>query len=46
MQTMPATNIYIHVNNDVADRILIDPAFKLEKLKEAHEKNYAFIKAF
>ena len=43
---MPATNVYIHVNNDVADRILIDPAFKLEKLKEAHEKNYAFVKAF
>jgi hypothetical protein len=25
---------------------LIDPAFKLEKLKEAHEKNYAFVRAF
>lgn len=46
IQTMPATNVYIHVNNDVADRILIDPAFKLEKLKEAHEKNYAFVRAF
>lgn len=46
MQTIPATNVYIHVNNDVADRILIDPAFKLEKLKEAHEKSYAYIRAF
>lgn len=46
MQTIQATNVYIHVNNDVSDRILIDPAFKLEKLKEAHEKNYAFIRAF
>jgi hypothetical protein len=25
MQTVPGTNVYIHVNNDEADRILIDP---------------------
>ena len=38
MQTIPSTNVYIHVNSDEADRILVDPAYKLERLKEAHEK--------
>jgi len=38
--------VYIHVNNDEADRILIDPAYKMEKMKEAHEKVYAFQQAF
>lgn len=42
MQTVPGTNVYIHVNNDEADRILIDPAYKMERMKEAHEKVYAF----
>lgn len=46
MQTVPGTNVYIHVNNDEADRIMIDPAYKLEKLKEAHEKIYAFQEAY
>lgn len=46
MQTVAATNIYIHANNDEADRILIDPAYKLEKLKEAYEKVYAFNEAW
>ena len=41
MQTIPATNVYIHVNADEADRILVDPAYKLDRLKEAHEKLYA-----
>ena len=35
MQTVPATNVYIHINPDEADRILVDPAYKLEKTKEA-----------
>ena len=35
MQTVPATNVWIHVNPDEADRILVDPAYKLERLKEA-----------
>lgn len=43
---MPATNVYIHVNSDEADRILVDPAYKLERLKEAHEKLYAIHEAF
>lgn len=46
MQTIPATNVYIHVNSDEADRILVDPAYKLEKLKEAHEKLYAMHEAY
>jgi hypothetical protein len=46
MQTVPGTNVYIHVNNDEADRIMIDPAYKLEKLKEVNEKIYAFQEAY
>lgn len=34
------------MNNDEADRILIDPAYKLEKLKEANEKLLAFQLAY
>ena len=46
MQTVPATNVYIHINSDEADRILVDPAYKLERLKEAHEKLYAMHEAY
>jgi len=46
MQTVPGTNVYIHVNNDEADRLLVDPAYKLEKIKEAHEKLYAMHEAY
>jgi len=46
MQTLPATNVYIHVNNDENDRIMIDPAYKMEKLKESYEKVYAFTEAW
>ena len=46
MQTVPGTSVYVHVNSDEADRILIDPAYKLEKLKEAHEKLYAMHQAY
>lgn len=46
MQTVPATNVYIHVNSDEKDRILVDPAYKLERLKEAHEKLYAMHEAY
>jgi hypothetical protein len=31
LQTTPGTNVYIHVNNDEGDRIMIDPAYKMEK---------------
>jgi hypothetical protein len=34
------------VNSDEADRILVDPAYKLERLKEAHEKLYAMHEAY
>jgi len=46
MQTVPATNVYIHVNADESDRILVDPAYKLERVKEAHEKLYAMHESF
>jgi hypothetical protein len=46
MQTIPATNVYININADEADRILVDPAYKLERLKEAHEKLYAIHESF
>jgi len=46
MQTVSSTNVYIHVNNDEADRIMIDPAYKLERLTEAHQKTYAMTEAF
>jgi hypothetical protein len=46
IQTVPGTNVYIHVNSDEADRILVDPAYKLERLKEAHEKLYAMHEAY
>lgn len=46
LQTVPGTNIYIHVNSDEADRILVDPAYKLQRLDEAYEKLYAMHQAF
>ena len=45
-QSIPSTNVYIHVNSDEADRILVDPAYKLERLKEAEEKLHAMHNAF
>jgi len=36
----------VHVNSDEADRILVDPAYKLERLKEAHEKMHAMLLAY
>ena len=46
MQTVASTNVYIHTNNDEQDRIMIDPAYKMERMKEAHEKIYAFQEAY
>ena len=46
MQTVPGTMAYIHVNNDEADRILVDPAYKLGRIKEVHEKAYAMQSAY
>jgi len=34
------------VNADDSDRILVDPAYKLDKLKEAHQQFYAFHQSF
>ena len=39
-QTIPGTQAYVHINSDEMDRMLIDPAYKLEQLKLAHEKAY------
>jgi len=46
MQTTPSMNVYIHVNNDEADRVMIDPAYKLERLTEVNEKVYAFQQSY
>lgn len=46
MQTLPTQNVYLHVNNDEADRVMIDPAYKLEKFAEMEEKVYAMHSAF
>ena len=46
MQTIPSTNVYVHINADDSDRILVDPAYKLDKLKEAHQQFYAFHQSF
>lgn len=42
-QISPATNTYCLVNADEADRILVDPAYKLERTKELEEKVYAML---
>ena len=39
-------NVYIQVNADESDRILVDPAYKLEKLKECNEKIFALFQAY
>jgi hypothetical protein len=46
IQSLPNSNVYIQINSDEADRILVDPAYKLERLKEAHEKLYAMYSSF
>lgn len=46
MQTLPVQNVYLHVNNDEADRVMIDPAYKLEKFTELEEKVYAMQAAY
>jgi hypothetical protein len=46
MQTVPSSNVYIHVNNDEMDRIMIDPAYKLDRIQETNEKIYAMHSAY
>jgi len=43
LQTLATTNIYVHVNNDEADRILVDPAYKLEKMTKYQESYYSYL---
>lgn len=45
-QSQAAGNVYIHVNPDEADHMMVDPAYKMEKMKEATEKLYAVLAAF
>jgi len=43
---MPMTNPYLHFNPDEMDHILVDPAYRLEKLKELTEKSIAMQMAY
>lgn len=45
-QTMPTTNAYVHLNPDEMDHMLVDPAYRLEKLKEMNEKAIAMQMAY
>lgn len=45
-QSMPGTNVYIQYNPDEVDHMLVDPAYRMEKMKEAHEKLRAFHMAY
>jgi hypothetical protein len=45
-QSAAGSNIYIQVNPDQADHMLVDPAHRMEKMKEAHEKLYAMHQAY
>jgi len=45
-QSIAGTNVYIHVNSDEMDHMLTDPAYKMEKVKEAHEKLVAMHMAY
>jgi len=40
------TNVYVHVNNDEADRILVDPAYKLEKMQKQYQSFYSHLAAY
>lgn len=46
LQTSSHTNVYVHVNPDEADHMLVDPAYKLEKLEEGYEKLEAMVAAY
>lgn len=46
MQTAPVTNVYIHVNNDDMDHMMVDPAYRLEKYQEADEKFATMVAAY
>jgi len=45
-QTIPGTHVYLLVNSDESDRILVDPAYRLEKYAEMNEKLFAMHTAF
>lgn len=39
-QTIPYNHVYIQVNSDEHDHMLVDPAYRLERIKDAQEKYY------
>ena len=43
---MPTSNCYVHFNPDEVDHMLVDPAYRLEKLKEISEKSIALQMAY
>jgi hypothetical protein len=45
-QSKAATNVYVHVNPDQADHMLVDPAYKLQKLEEAYERLEALMRTY
>ena len=45
MESAPSQHIYVQVNNDQADHLLVDPAHRLEKTWEAQEKFLALMEA-
>lgn len=45
-QQAAATNVYVHVNPDEADHMLVDPAYKLQKLEHAYERLEAMFRAY
>ena len=46
LQTINPSRLYVRLNNDQMDRVMVDPAFKLEKYAQAQEKVYALGEAF
>jgi hypothetical protein len=38
---MPGNNTYVQFNADEADHMLVDPAYRMEKIKEMSEKYIA-----
>jgi len=46
LQTIPMNNVYVHFNPDEVDHMLVDPAYRLEKLKEINEKMIALQMAY
>ena len=46
MESMPSSHVYIQVNADEADHMMVDPAYRMEKAWEAQEKYFAMQQAY